>query len=163
MNRRAIVAIASAAAAALALSGQGAPALAAPRVFAPPPPLVRPHAAPPPAMHRVVITRPKPALPPASVFVPVYFPWYPASFGSPGFAGLAQQSGTCSSQQGTTLGDLLGTGGDPFFAPLTFGTQPGAAMTELPTALQTMLPYTNANAFCGTSSLQDLTNLTLGD
>lgn len=136
---------------ALALVGSSSPAAAGPHVIAPPPPLVRPHPAPPPPTHHVVIQRPRPVLPPVYVFVPFYAPWFASAFAMPSFAGLAQSRGLCSAQQPLTLGDLAGGNRDPFFAPVTFASQPNSAMTELPSALQMATTPMNPSAFCGPS------------
>jgi hypothetical protein len=135
---------------ALALLGSS-PAAAAPHVFAPPPPLMRPHRAPPPPTHHVTIQRPRPPLPPVYVFVPLYMPWFPGAFMMPGFAGLGPSRGLCSEQTPPTIGDLATGHGDPFFAPVTFASQPGSAMTELPSAFQVATTLANPSAFCGPS------------
>lgn len=144
---------------ALALAGSSSPAAAGPHVIVLPPPLLRPHPAPPPPAHHVVIQRPRPVLPAVYVFVPFYTPWFSNAFAMPGFTGLGQSRGLCPTQQPQTLGDLAGGNGDPFFAPVTFASQPGSAMTELPSFLATT-PFANPSAFCPHPTL-DLSAVTL--
>jgi hypothetical protein len=144
---------------ALALVGPSSPAAAGPHVIVLPPPLVRTHPAPPPPTHHVVIQRPRPVLPAVYVFVPFYAPWLSSAFAMPAFNSFGRSRGLCSTQQPQTLGDLAGGNGDPFFAPVTFASQPGSAMTELPSFLATTA-FGSPSAFCPQPTL-DLSTVTL--
>jgi hypothetical protein len=147
---------------ALALATFTVPGVAGQRVVLPAaPPIPRPVVVQQ-TKQTVLILHRHPVVQPVFVRVPFFVPWIPLVFSAPAFAGFAQSRNTCAEQQPLTFGDLARGGPGPMFAPVTFGSQSGTTMSELPFPAAPSMSFQTANAFCSAPTL-DLSTIDLNN